>query len=184
MQNNPVTAALQKYKFNSFLIAITELVLGIFLILNPKASQNALSMIFGAMALLYGVFNIISYFSEHTSYADAIRLVIGCAVALVGIIFIIKPSMLFDFIGTLLGLFIMIGGINQVQRSMVLRRIGYSHWFAALVSGILIIILGLTCIFFSSFYGQFLMIFMGILLIYEAVADILISLQIRRIIKE
>ena len=67
------------------------------------------------MALLYGVFNIISYFGEHTSYADAIRLVIGCAVALVGIIFIIKPSMLFDFIGTLLGLFIMIGGKKHFE---------------------------------------------------------------------
>jgi len=183
MQNNPVTAALQKFKFNSFLIAITELVLGIFLILNPNASKNALSMIFGAMVFLYGVFNIISYFSEHTSYSDAIRLVIGCATALLGIIFIISPSLLFDFIGTLVGLFIMIGGINQIQRSMVLRRIGYSHWFLSLLSGILIIALGLSFIFFSNIYGKLHMIFMGIMLIYEAVTDILISMQIHRLNK-
>ncbi|MBQ8092226.1 MAG: DUF308 domain-containing protein [Clostridia bacterium] len=161
------------FKINAILTALVELVLGIFLILNPTASQFALCSLVGCGILIYGVFSIITYIRNHEGYWDHARLIAGICAVIVALIFFANPGFLFGFVGTIIGFFIIVSAFGEIRRAMTLNAFGFDQWWVALISGIVFICFGISLVFFPGFYGNLLMRVIGVFLVLEAVSDLL-----------
>lgn len=174
----------EEFKFSAILTALVELVFGLFLFLNPTASQFALCTLVGVGILFFGLFSIISYVMNHEIYWDHAQLLVGICAVIVAIIFFVNPAILFGIIGTVLGLFIIYSAIREIRRAMTLRSFGYPQWWSALLAGIVFILFGFSLLFFPNLYGNLLMQFIGAFLVIEAIADLLTVHKISSISKD
>lgn len=147
--------------------------LGLLLIFMPNTSRKLLCTFLGAGITAYGLLNVISYLLSKGEKAYTPTLLLGiCALAL-GIFSLIYPSFLMDFLFIVIGLIVIIAGINGIRRAMQLRSFGFAHWQAPLVCALSTTALALSMILFPGLYGNLLIILCGILLAANGISDLL-----------
>ena len=177
-------AFLREFKVNAILTACLELLLGIFLLINPHASQIALCSLIGISILAFGLFSIISYVAARKDTLDSLTLAAGVLATAVGLLFLFNPPLLFDFIAIVLGVFVIVCAAGEIRRSLTLRHFGYQRWALSLIAGLVVLGFGLSLLFASSFYGDLLMMAIGIILVVSAVSDLLTIHRLSRLTKD
>ena len=182
--SNPFASILREFKANALLTAVLELILGLFLILNPHASQLALCTLIGIAILAFGVFSILSYVAARSTAMDVLTLCAGILAAGAGVLFLFNPAMLADFIATVLGLFVIVCAAGEIRRALTMHRFGYRYWYLSMIAGAAILLFGFSLIFAGSFYGDLLMMYIGIVLVISAVADLLSIWRLSRLTRD
>lgn len=155
------------------LAAIIYIALGLLLIFMPNTSRKLLCTLVGAGVTTYGILNIISYLLSKgdNSYTPALLLGI-CALAF-GVFSLIQPTFLMDFLFTVIGLIVIIVGVNGIRRALQLRSFGFPHWQALLICAVITILFSLSVIFFPNLYGNLLIMLCGLLLTAGGVSDLM-----------
>ena len=93
-------------------------------------------------------------------------------------------SFLMDFLIIVLGLAIAVGSAGSLKRALNLRAFGYSYWWISLVVAMATLIVALTFVFCPEVYGALLMQIIGIILIVEAIGDLLTIHRLSRIARD
>ena len=105
---------------NSYLTAsVVYLILGLVLFLWPGMTTKLFCVAAGALLLLYGVINILSFFTHngHTNGLQA-ELIFGIVSAAVGLFFLIQPRVILSILPIILGLYICIDGLVNLKRAL------------------------------------------------------------------
>lgn len=171
--DNPFFAALHDFKLSFTFASIVDLILGLVLLFMPNTSTRVLCTLVGVGVTVYGVFNVISFIMERASYAYTLELVIGIVATAFGIFSLINPTFLMSFLFTVLGFVIMVGSFCGIKHALSLREFGFPRWYLPMISACATLLLALSIVFFPGFYGDMLMMVIGIILIVEAVSDLL-----------
>lgn len=174
---------LKNFKLNAILTAVGELIIGIFLVLNPAASKSVISKIVGVLLLIYGILNIFTYLRNHEHFWDHARLVWGIGAVIIALLFLFSPNTIIRFIGSILGICIVLSACSQILRSLTLRAFKDSQWWTALLIGVIFFLLGFSLILFPRIYGNLLIQFIGAFLLIEAVSDLLTIFKIAKLDK-
>ena len=119
-----------------------------------------------------------------TPYELPIELIIGIAAASFGVFSLLNPGFLMDFLIIVLGLAIAVGSAGSLKRALNLRAFGYSYWWISLVVAMATLIVALTFVFCPEVYGALLMQIIGIILIIEAIGDLLTIHRLSRIARD
>lgn len=156
---------------NSFIFrALSSILIGLLLILNPERMTIALVMIIGILFALSGCFSLINYLvaikSKEVIYKPVFPIV-GLGSFLFGIFMSVFPELFIDYLMIVLGLIIILAGANQIFTFIKFRKVIRMPWYmyvfslAVLGMGVLIllkpmkaaslpfIILGYTSIFYG-----------------------------------
>lgn len=173
---------LKNFKLNAILTAVGELIIGIFLVLNPSVSE-LICKIIGVLLLIYGILNIFAYLRNHEHFWDHTRLVLGIGAVIIALLFMFKPRTIIAFIGSILGICIVLSACSQILRSLTLRAFKFSQWWTALLIGVIFFLLGFSLILFPRIYGNLLIQFIGAFLLIEAVSDLLTIFKIAKLDK-
>lgn len=175
---------LKRLKTNIIISAILCVVLGIVLVVWPDLSMKIVCIAVGAVLLIGGGVRLAVYFStrDGSMYAQA-NLIMGIVLAVVGIWILLKPDKVLAIIPIIVGIVIVLHGINDLQQAVTLYKDKYDKWWVALILGLLTIGFGvlLICKPFEALDTVVMLI--GTFLIYDGLSDIWIVSRIYRTAK-
>ena len=175
---------LKRLKTNIVISAILCVVLGIVLVVWPDLSMQIVCIAIGAVLLIGGGVRLAVYFTnkDGSMYAQ-MSLITGIVLAVVGIWILMKPDKVLAIIPIIVGIVIVLHGINDLQQAVSLCKDKYDKWWIALILGLLTIGFGvlLICRPFEALDTVVMLI--GLFLIYDGLSDIWIVSRIYRTAK-
>lgn len=153
--------------------SLAYLVLGIIMIVWSKSIETAFCYVLGTALTVYGLFNILSFFLSRES-SLVLELITGILSTAVGVFTLISPSTIIGVIFFIIGILIIIVSALEIKYSFVLKAFNMRFWWIYFLLSIIVMILGISTIIFKNFYAEMIMIFLGVLLIYEGISGLTI----------
>ncbi len=152
-------------------MAIIEFVFGLFLIIFPQMSAQVLTIILGAILAGVGVFNIITYFmNKNSSFRQGI--LSGVISTALGIAFIAQSETITNVTSIILGVFVIFEALTACKRAIIMCRLDFDKWFIPMIIALVAAVLGILLLIFPGFFGEAIMIIVGIALVIEAVMGV------------
>lgn len=176
---------LKKLKKNIVISSVLCIVLGIVLVVWPDMSMQIACTMIGVVLLAGGIMRLIEYFvmRDGSMYAQ-MNLIMGIVLAVVGVWIVLKPDKVLAIIPIIIGIVIVLHGLNNFQQAITLCKEKYDKWWIALILGLLTVGLGLLLICRPFEALDTVVMLIGIFLIYDGVSDLWIVSRIHRVAKE
>ncbi len=149
--------------------AVLLLVLGVLFAAFPAGMLQTLCYVAGAFALLWGVLRLILCLRAEGG-AHVYDVVICAAVMVAGVMLLIAPAFVSEFIAVLLGVLLILDSVFKITESRELYKLnrGAAEWLAAAITGGVCAVLGIIIIFNPFGTTRVLMIFVGVSLLLDA----------------
>ena len=174
---------LRRFRISSTLAALVYLALGIMLLFAPNTARSFLCSAIALGVTAYGLLNILSFLMSHETGVYAFDLCVGVCALAFGLFSLFNRTFLLDFLFIVLGLAGIVGGVSSIRRALSLRSFGYPKWMFPLMPGILMLLVALSVTLAPDFYGDLMMIVIGLMLIVEAASDLFSLRQLSRLTK-
>ena len=117
---------------NSFIFrALCSILIGLLLVLNPERMTVALVMIIGILFGISGCYSLINYLIATKSkdvYYKPVFPVVGLGSFLFGIFMAVFPELFIAYLMFVLGIIIMLAGINQIFTFIKFRKVIRTAW--------------------------------------------------------
>ena len=169
---------ISEYNVATIILDIIMLLLGLIFFIGTLAGKGdeiaaGFVRVVGGVLILIGIFELINFLriKEKTVF-DWIVFIIGCAIAITGIVFIINPLPIITIFNFVFGIIIFIYSIVIIVASVsTLRPAGAKYWWFSLLFGIAALGMG---VFVTCFNGatKTLTIIIGITLVVGAIGGI------------
>lgn len=172
---------LKRMKTNIVISAVLCILLGVVLVVWPDLSMKIVCIAVGALLLIGGGVRLAVYFNtkDGSIYAQ-LNLIMGIVLAVVGIWILIKPDKVLAIIPIIVGIVIVLHGLNNLQQAFSLYKEKYDKWWIALILGILTVGFGVLLICKPFAALDTVVILIGSFLIYDGLSDLWIVSRIYR----
>ena len=172
---------LKRMKTNIVISAVLCILLGVVLVVWPDLSMKIVCIAVGALLLIGGGVRLAVYFNtkDGSIYAQ-LNLIMGIVLAVVGIWILIKPDKVLAIIPIIVGIVIVLHGLNNLQQAFSLYKEKYDRWWIALILGILTVGFGVLLICKPFAALDTVVILIGSFLIYDGLSDLWIVSRIYR----
>lgn len=167
-------------RISSILLSLCEAVIGVLLLVNPVGFTTGIIIFLGAVLIVLGLISVVQYFRTSPEIA-AVRqgLTRGCLEILVGLFCILKNDWfitVFPILTILYGIGTLIAGIAKVQWTIDKIRLKMRRWFWTAISAVLTIACAVIILLNPFSSTAVLWIFIAVILIMEAVIDIIAAI--------
>ena len=126
---------IKKYEKMSIATSIILIIFSLFLIFNPEKSLNFIVILLGAILALIGIVNIVSYFtSDRETRTINTEIVQGILYTVIGLFLIFDPSILNQFLGIIIGSWLIIQFVIKMQFALNLKSMASSSWPFMIIS--------------------------------------------------
>ncbi len=159
-------------KWDSIVIALITIALGLVCILLPTESASVLTTVLGVCLIVSGVVLFVQ-FCMLGGFIAGNLLVTSIAMLLVGVLCLMRPDLVQDFLTVLFGLYIFVDSLLALSDSLVCASARVSGWIIMFACSLVTAVLGIV-VMFASF--EWVMIFAGASLIVEGVRRLVITL--------
>ena len=175
---------LKKVKANTILSSLLCAALGLVLVIWPDISMQIVCIAIGAVLILCGVIRLFGFFLNHDGsvYTQG-NLVMGIVLVVVGIWIVATPGKVLAIIPIIVGILIVIHGVNNIQQTITLCKGKYSMWWLALIMAILTIGFGVLLITRPFAALDTVVKLIGIFLIYDGLSNVWIVSRIAKTVK-
>ena len=163
--------------------ALITVITGIILLLVPELSGKVLGMIVGIIFLIEGINSIYKYFHREGAKLYNLNLVFGVIYAVLGVVIILVPSSVVEFITICLGIYMIVNVASKVNYALWLKRGNEDSWLITLATGILVAIVGILVIF-NPFASLTLTKLAGAFLIITGILDFMDTILFKNRSKE
>ncbi len=158
--------------------------LGIFLIAVPGFSASVLGIICGIILIVFGAVKLIGFFSKDLyRLAFQYDLAFGLLLIVLGIMMLLHPESLMNFICITMGISILADGLFKIQIAMDSKKFGIRRWWLILVFAVLAGIGGVLLILRPSESSLVLTVMIGISLLTEGILNLSTAITAVKIIK-
>ena len=151
--------------------ALAYIVLGFVMIFYPDKVSIALCYTLGGALTVYGLFNLITYFTTRQA-SFGFEMIVGIAATAFGVFFLISPQSILGMIAAIIGILIIVDSAIDIKRAFQLKALGLKYWWISLLVSALIIIFAIMTIIFPTFFADIIMIILGIALVYEGISGL------------
>ena len=136
---------LKRMKTNALLSAALYALLGLVLLVWPELSTNLLCFTLGLILVLCGLADILVFLRHRDgSLYAALHLITGVILAAVGLWLMARPTLVTVVIPRIVGVLICFHGFGDVGDALTLRKNSSPRWTAALVLGLVTLVLGVV----------------------------------------
>ncbi len=167
----------------SLLTALFTIIMGIVLLLLPNATNKVVGIIVGIIFLIEGINSVYKYFHREGAKLYNLNLIFGVLYALLGVVIILYPFTVVEFVTVCLGIYMIINGASKVNYALWLKKGNEESWLITLATGILIAIVGILVIF-NPFASLTLTKLAGAFLIITGILDFMDTILFRNRSKE
>ena len=169
-----------KRNLSSMAMSLTEVIIGILLLVNPIGFTSGIIIAFGIVLMIMGIHKTVKYFrTEPEEAAVGQILVKGLLMLLAGAFCAFNSHWFiatFPVLTLVYGVVILITGITKIQWTIDIIRMKRSKWFWEAISAAISIVCGVVIITSPFSTTAVLWMFIGISLIVEAVFDMIGSI--------
>ena len=135
---------LERIRRMELLKAVISLLLGIVIVIFPKVTMTVICYAIAGAILIYGIIDIVSYFTSKTYDGSfTLTLLKGVVATVIAIVIFIRPSYLSTFIHIVVGILLVIDGITSIQKSVFLKNNNIYFWHVSMVESILTFAIGI-----------------------------------------
>lgn len=164
------------------LSSIVCIVLGIVLIIWGNAVLLMMGRGFGAIFVLIGVVNLVSFFLN--SMSNIVTGFLGAIVSVIGMWVMFDPGVVAKMIPIVLGVLLIFHGVKAVMIALESKKFGDDRWVAGVILGAISIVLGVFCIVSAFEIMTFAVAVIGIALVYNGVSNIWLTIRANKVEKE
>lgn len=164
----------------SLIISILLFCFGLVLIFNSEAFIKTISIILGVILLVIGILPVAEFFrnrKENVGYG--VGLISGIFSIVCGLIFILNDSMLMVLIPVLVGVWMIINGVNKFRFSFLLKDQNEKTWLITFIYSIIIIVGGALLVIHPVRGIKLVYETLGIIICVYAIIDIIDCLLIK-----
>ncbi|MEG2008572.1 MAG: DUF308 domain-containing protein [Oscillospiraceae bacterium] len=145
--------------------------LGLCTVIWPNIGLVAVCVSIGAGAVLFGVFRIIVYFlREVRGVALSYDFSVGLLALAVGVVLLIHPQGVLDFLQIVIGIYLLIDSVFKLQTALDSKRLGMSGWWVPLI--FTVVCLGLGVLMILKVGADFIMALIGAALIADGLQNL------------
>lgn len=162
-------------KFNKFMwlsVGFCALfaIIGILLIAYPGVSNKVIAYIIAFALIIIGITLIMDYSGSLfiTSFLPT-----GILAILLGIIVLIYPNSIIVLVPIVVGIWMIINSIVNMQMALSLKQVGYKGWLFAVILAVITIMCGFLIIINPNSGALALTEFFGIMLVVYSISDII-----------
>ena len=159
----------------SLLTSILAILVGLTLIFLPSVSNKIVGIIMGVVILIFGINAVYKYFHRDGAKIYSLNIVFGVLYSILGVVIILYPFSVMEFVTVCLGIFVIINGTTKINYGVWLKKGNEDSWLVTLVTGIFLVIIGIMLVFnpfasltLTQLCGAFLII-VGILNVSDTV---------------
>jgi len=175
---------LKELKWNSVIIAVLYMVLGIILILYPGTVAKTLCILIGWFLVIGGIVTMITYAAKDISTIFSRNdFAFGLIAIILGLVALVKADQLAALIPVLFGIVVTISGFMKLQSAVNLKRAGATNQNLLLILALINILFGCLLIF-MPFSQAILMTCIGVGLIYSGITDLIVTIRLSTKYKE
>ena len=154
----------------SIITEIITVIMGIVLFFLPNVTNKVIGILVGIIFLINGLNSLYKYLKRDGAKIFSLSFVFGILYAILGLIIIIYPFTVVEFVTICLGLFVVVNAASKINYGIWLKKGNEDAWLITLVSGILLLIIGILIIF-NPFASLTLTKLAGIFLILTGILD-------------
>ena len=131
----------------SILTSILSIIIGLILIFLPSISNKVVGIIVGIVFLVFSINSVYKYFHRDGAKIYSLNLIFGVLYSILGIVIIIYPFSVMNFVTICLGLFIIVNGVSKINYGIWLKRGNEESWLVTLVTGAFLGTIGIMLVF-------------------------------------
>lgn len=177
-------AGMRTAKIGYIVISVLLCAMGILLIVWPELSASVIGIICGILLIVFGAVKLVGYFSKDLyRLAFQYDLAFGILLILLGVIMLVRPGGLMDFICIVLGLSILTDSLLKMQIAMDAKQFGLNKWWLILLLSVIAGIFGLVLVLRPTASASVLMVLLGITLLSEGLLNMSTAITAVKIIK-
>ncbi len=173
----------KKFSNSIIIVSILSIILGLIFIVYPDTSMKTIGTIIALYMIVQGIVLCIFDFQTRNIPLPIDSLFSGILSIILGIIIMMYPTSIATLVTIILGIYILASSINYIRLSIELKDEDIP-WILMLIIGILDLIAGFIIIFNPFEASISLAIFIGIILIVNAICNIIDTLTLRNNIKK
>lgn len=158
---------LKRSSWTDIIISIIFLLFGILLIIRPEVTMGAITMTAGIVFIVMGVLKLIEYYTS--SFKEDFLLTLSIIEVVIGVILLFASDTVLSAIKIILGLWIIINGIADLQTILMWKKSKSSYWIIVLIFSLLMIIAGIVILTSNSIVISTL----GVIIVIYAILDII-----------
>lgn len=167
----------------TFIIAsIAYIVLGVFMVAKAQAVADGINIVFGVAMLVFGVISIIAFFLNKDNDENLfMELALGVIAVGLGVFALVAQPLMMKILFYAIGGVLIIDGLVNIKRAVNMKSMGWPGWKFPLIAAAIGIILGILCVILYASLQTAVVVFIGITLIYEGIASLIIIIIDSRI---
>ncbi len=157
----------------NLIYAAAMIALGAFVIARPELLISVIIKVIGACALVVGLVTLIRYFTSGRAQGETpLNVLTGGVMVVAGAIFFLYPLQLTALIFIVLGIILLVKGINAVSAAWSVRRAGLCGWGYLMASAVVTLLLGILMLANPLLAPSALFYVMGAALIFEGASTL------------
>lgn len=177
-------APMRVAKIGYIIMSVLLCVFGVLLIADPDISLSVIGIVCGALFIVFGLVRLVGYFSKDLyRLAFQYDLAFGLLMIALGVIMLLSPESLMNFICIALGLSIFADGLFKVQIAIDSKRFGLSTWWLILALAVITVVVGIVLVARPSDSSRVLIVLMGVSMLCEGLLDLGTVITAVKIIK-
>lgn len=165
---------MEKIRKTTMLSAIIYIIVGLVMIIFPAFVSNSICYVIGSLSLVFGLFRLMTYFqTNYKNFLTGIFLFSSLLFIGLGIYIILFPEKIISMIPFIIGMILIVDGIQKLVQVHNIKRAGYDNPLALLIYAVLLIILGI--ILLRNPFGAIVIVIriVGIFLVVDALEEII-----------
>lgn len=177
-----MTDFLKGLKANYTVSAMLCIAFGLVLLVWPGTTTRIVCILFGSALLAYGGFQtVICLRSAERTFFSQGMLIFGIVVAVIGLWILFRPEMIIMAVPVIIGVVVLIHGVQNVIQAIDLQKENYDKWWIALLFGILTVIFGGVLVYNPFGAVEMVVRMIGIFLIYDGASDMWILSRVFKV---
>lgn len=172
---------------NSYIFrAICAMLAGILLVANPQRMTELMVQIIGGLFLVSGLVSMINYFAMYFSSHAAVKPVfpiVGLGSLLFGVFLGFFPDYFITYLMFVLGILLVVAGINQIWNMIRFRRLIPFRWYIFLLA-FLFLVVGAVIIFMPMESASLPFVILGASCIVYGVSELVNGVRWRKYNKQ
>lgn len=167
-------------------VAVLECILGLVMLCYPGFSLSALGIILGIGLVLFGVVELIAYFSGSAPLILSRNVLAGGIFFIIlGVLVLTNPLGLMNFICIVIGVGILADSLFKLQSVLDVRQfMSRGSWWLVFAALLLSVLAGILLVFCPGESGRALIVLLGIGLLLNGAFNIFDVVYVTRYVKE
>lgn len=172
---------LNRWKADVVLSAVLCVVTGIVVMIWPATVTLIVGRVIGVILVVMGVKHGFAYLQNRET--SRLGLASGVVIFTLGVVILLRPELVAQMVAVVVGVLLIMHGMEDMQLGMESRRCGYANWWLSLLFSVVTILLGVFVIVKYFQMAEVAAWFLGLALVFDGVSDLIVVFQVTRATK-